>query len=112
MPIDRGSRKAHARAGRAGGTEGAKPLSTPPPVKRSVSRETEYDQSREELFRRTQADENLCAIARRTGFMLRTLLALWEGTLGDEQGDSAEAIRNALASAAEILVSLYAHTED
>jgi len=59
---------------------------------------------------RASADIAVCAIARRTGFMLRTLLTVWEGTLSDVE--DGQYIRDAIEAAADALVRIYAEPED
>lgn len=105
--IDRGHRKGYARAGRAG--EGESPEGTAP-VKRSVSRETEPENEVPEPLAPAQADVDFCAICRRTGFMLRTLLKVWDASIRDEPTARQERNREAVEAAADILVALYAET--
>jgi len=53
----------------------------------------------------------VCAIARRTGFMLRTLLTVWEAAVRDNPKGTAR-IRDAIESAANQLVGIYAEGVD
>lgn len=106
-PIDRGRRREHAGAGRAG--EEKSPQGTAP-VKRSVSRETEepFEDTLEDLP--APSDVDFCNIVRRTGFMLRTLLKVWGATIRDEPTAKQERNREAVESAADTLVAIYAET--
>lgn len=107
MAIDRGTRRGYARAGRAGEE---KVPEGPPPVKQRVSRETEepFEDTLEDLP--PPSDVDFCNICRRTGFMLRTLLKVWQATLRDEPSAKQGRNREAVEAAADILVAIYAET--
>lgn len=106
--IDRGHRRDYARAGRAG--EEKSPQGTAPVKHMSVSRETDdaFEDTLEDLP--APSDVDFCNIVRRTGFMLRTLLKVWGATIRDEPTPKQERNREAVESAADTLVAIYAET--
>lgn len=117
-PIDAPPSPSYARAGRAG-ERGARPRGAEPgpaepdTTSEDVSRETfvEYDDNETETARKdlpSSADVSLCNIARRTGFMLRTLLQVWEATLPGDKTRTQRKYTDSIEAAADILVTVYA----
>lgn len=85
---------------------------TAEPAKASFVRSEDFDEEDERAVPDesppTQADISVCAVARRTGFMLRTLLQVWQASVPDQSSDRTVRIRDAVEAAADLLVEVYA----
>jgi len=79
---------------------------------REGAREARAKVSRETEDRVTPTDVDVCAIVRRTGFMLRTLLQVWQTTLPDVETPRVIRILSAVEAAADLLVAVYAEPTD
>lgn len=100
MPIDHGSRKGYARAGREGHDGPSPQGSEPHDSRRSLSRDTIPEASFD-----TAQVRAVCRVARGLGYAARKLLDVWEESVGPDT-PFADEITNDLAGASRLLTSM------